>query len=71
MSGNLANGERVAAFGVCQGIYKAAGKSMRAAFAHLDEVRDGKIRRIPSLSAPSWCRRPFPDDRKNLRSNRC
>ncbi|WP_027054236.1 nuclear transport factor 2 family protein [Mesorhizobium erdmanii] len=42
----LADGERVAAFGVYSGTYKATGKSMRAAFAHLYEVRDGKIRQM-------------------------
>ncbi|TSE03086.1 nuclear transport factor 2 family protein [Mesorhizobium intechi] len=42
----LADGDRVAAFGVYSGTYKATGKSMRAAFAHLYEVRDSKIRRM-------------------------
>ncbi|MDX8530334.1 nuclear transport factor 2 family protein [Mesorhizobium sp. VK25A] len=42
----LADGDRVAAFGVYSGTYKATGKSMRAPFAHLYEVRDGKIRRM-------------------------
>ncbi|MDZ5650278.1 nuclear transport factor 2 family protein [Nitrospirillum sp. BR 11828] len=42
----LADGDRVAAFGVYSGTYKATGKSMRAAFAHLYEVQDGKIRRM-------------------------
>lgn len=42
----LADGDRAAAFGVYSGTYKATGKSMRAAFAHLYEVRDGKIRRM-------------------------
>jgi uncharacterized protein len=39
----LEDGDRVAAFGVYSGTYKATGKSMHAAFAHLYEVRDGKI----------------------------
>ena len=39
----LEDGNRVAAFGVYSGIYKATGKPMRAAFAHLFEVRNGKI----------------------------
>ena len=39
----LEDGDRVAAFGVYSGTYNATGKSMRAAFAHLYEVRDGKI----------------------------
>lgn len=42
----LADGDRVVAFGVYSGTYKATGKSMRAAFAHLYEVREGKIRRM-------------------------
>src|SRR3954468_5915627 len=42
----LADGDRVAAFGVYSGTYKATGKSMTAAFAHIYEVRDGKILRM-------------------------
>lgn len=42
----LADGDRVAAFGVYSGTYKATGKSMRAAFAHLYQIQDGKIRRM-------------------------
>jgi len=39
----LEDGDRIAAFGVYSGTYKATGKSMRAAFAHLYQVRHGKI----------------------------
>jgi uncharacterized protein len=39
----LEGGDRVAAFGVYSGTYKATGKSMRATFAHLYLVKDGKI----------------------------
>lgn len=39
----LEDGDRVAAFGVYSGTYNATGKSMRAAFAHLYEVKHGKI----------------------------
>lgn len=39
----LEDGDRVAAFGVYSGTYTATGKSMRAAFAHLYEVKNGKI----------------------------
>ncbi|MCG5238067.1 nuclear transport factor 2 family protein [Xanthobacter oligotrophicus] len=39
----LEDGDRVAAFGVYSGTYNATGKSMRAAFAHLYEVKGGKI----------------------------
>lgn len=39
----LEDGDRVAAFGVYSGTYKATGKSMRATFAHLYQMSDGKI----------------------------
>jgi ketosteroid isomerase-like protein len=39
----LEDGDRVAAFGVYSGTYKATGKSMRSPFAHLYRVKDGKI----------------------------
>ena len=42
----LEDGDRVAAFGVYSGTYRATDKSMRAAFAHLYEVRGGKIVRM-------------------------
>ena len=42
----LEDSDRVAAFGVYSGTYKATGKSMRAAFAHLYHLRDGKILRM-------------------------
>jgi ketosteroid isomerase-like protein len=42
----LADGGRVAAFGVYSGTYKATGKAMTAAFAHLYEIRDGEIVRM-------------------------
>jgi ketosteroid isomerase-like protein len=42
----LEDGDRVAAFGVYSGTYKATGKSMRADFAHLYEIKDGKITRM-------------------------
>jgi len=42
----LADGDRVAAFGVYSGTYKATGKSMTAHFAHLYELRDGQIVRM-------------------------
>jgi len=42
----LADGDRVAAFGVYSGTYKATGKSMTAHFAHLYELRDGQIIRM-------------------------
>lgn len=39
----LEDGNRVAAFGIYSGTYKATGKAMKASFAHLYTVRDGKI----------------------------
>ncbi|AOO79207.1 nuclear transport factor 2 family protein [Bosea vaviloviae] len=42
----LEDGDHVAAFGVYSGTYKATGKSMRATFAHLYALRDGKILRM-------------------------
>ncbi|MBY5774703.1 SnoaL-like domain-containing protein [Rhizobium leguminosarum] len=39
----LEDGDRVAAFGVYSGTYKATGKAMKASFALLYEVRDGMI----------------------------
>ncbi|MBX5273221.1 nuclear transport factor 2 family protein [Rhizobium sp. NLR17b] len=42
----LSDGDRVAAFGVYSGTYKATGKSMTAHFAHLYELSDGRIIRM-------------------------
>mgnify|MGYP000677471518 CR=1 FL=1 len=42
----LADGDRVAAFGVYSGTHKATGKSMTSPFAHYYELRDGKIIRM-------------------------
>ena len=42
----MEDGDRVAAFGVYSGTYKATNKSMRAPFAHLYEIKDGKIVRM-------------------------
>jgi uncharacterized protein len=39
-------GERVVALGQYSGTYKATGKSFEAPFAHVCEVRDGKITRF-------------------------
>ena len=39
----LADGDRVAAFGVYTGIYRKTGKAMRATFAHLYQLKSGKI----------------------------
>jgi uncharacterized protein len=42
----LADGDRVAAFGVYSGTYKATGKTMTAPFAHLYRIAGGKIVRM-------------------------
>lgn len=42
----LAEGDRVAAFGIYSGTYKATGKSMTARFVHLYQLRDGRIVRM-------------------------
>ena len=39
----LCEGDRVAAFGVYSGTYRATGKAMTASFAHLYRLQDGKI----------------------------
>ena len=39
----LADGDRVAAFGVYSGTYRDTGKAMTATFAHLYRLKDGKI----------------------------
>ena len=39
----LADGDKVAAFGVYSGTYVATGKAMTAPFAHLYTLEDGKI----------------------------
>ena len=40
----LEDGDKVAAFGTYSGTYKATGKSMRADFAHLYVLKNGKIK---------------------------
>jgi uncharacterized protein len=42
----LEDSDRVAAFGTYSGTYRATDRSMRAAFAHLYEVKGGKIARM-------------------------
>jgi len=42
----MEDGDRVAAFGVYSGTYKATSKSMRAPFAHLYEIKNGRIARM-------------------------
>nr|WP_295884315.1 nuclear transport factor 2 family protein [uncultured Devosia sp.] len=42
----IADGDRVAAFGVYSGTYNATGKSMTSPFAHLYQIKDGKVIRM-------------------------
>lgn len=42
----IADGDKVAAFGVYSGIYKATGKSMTSPFAHYYELRESKVIRM-------------------------
>ncbi|MEP7239476.1 MAG: nuclear transport factor 2 family protein [Devosia sp.] len=42
----LVDGDRVAAFGVYSGTYRATGKAMTAPFAHLYRIAGGKIIRM-------------------------
>lgn len=39
----LADGDKVAAFGIYSGTYKATNKYFEASFAHLWQLKDGKI----------------------------
>ena len=39
----LADGDRVAAFGVYSGTYRKTGKAMTAGFAHLYRLNEGRI----------------------------
>lgn len=39
----LADGDRVAAFGIYSGTYRKTGKAMTASFSHLCRLKDGKI----------------------------
>lgn len=45
----LEDGEHVAAFGVYSGTYRATGKAMTAAFAHLYTFKDGQIVRMEQV----------------------
>jgi ketosteroid isomerase-like protein len=45
----LADGAHVAAFGAYSGTYRATGKAMTASFAHLYEIRDGRIVRMTQV----------------------
>lgn len=42
----LADGDRVAAFGIYSGTYRKTGKAMTATFAHLYHLQNGKIIRM-------------------------
>ena len=56
----LADGDRVAAFGVYSGTYQKTGKSMTATFAHLYLLKDGKIvsmEQYVDSAMVQWCNR--------------
>lgn len=42
----IENGDRVVALGVYSGVARATGKAMRASFAHVWRIRDGKLDRF-------------------------
>nr|WP_294523342.1 nuclear transport factor 2 family protein [uncultured Rhodopila sp.] len=42
----IAEGDRVVSLGVYRGVNKATGKAMRAPFAHVWRVTDGKLKRF-------------------------
>lgn len=58
----LADGDRVAAFGVYSGTYKATGKSMRATFAHLYRLKDSKIVSMEQYVDSAMVRQAMSDD---------
>lgn len=39
----MADGDKVAAFGIYSGVYAATGKAMTSPFAHLYTLKDGKV----------------------------
>jgi uncharacterized protein len=56
----LEDGNQVAAFGVYSGTFRATGRSMRAAFAHLYEVRNGQIARMRQYVDTHMVRQALP-----------
>ncbi len=58
----MEDGDHVAAFGFYSGTYKATGKSMRASFAHLFEVKNGKIVRMTQYVDSAMVRAAFKAD---------
>ncbi len=56
----LEDGDHVAAFGVYSGTFRATGRSMRAAFAHFYEVRNGKIARMVQYVDTYMVRQALP-----------
>ncbi len=40
----IADGERVVSLGLCRGVNSATGKAMRAPFAHVWRVTNGKLK---------------------------
>lgn len=61
----LEDGNRVAAFGIYSGTYNATGKSMRANFAHLYSLHDGKIKRMTQYVDTLMVQQALTCDRKS------
>ncbi|MGR4863895.1 nuclear transport factor 2 family protein [Caulobacter sp. LARHSG274] len=58
----LEDGDRVAAFGVYSGTYRATGRAMTATFAHLYRLRDGKIVSMEQYVDSALVRRALEDE---------
>jgi len=58
----LADGDRVAAFGVYSGTYRKTGKAMTATFAHLYRLEDGKIVTMEQVVDSHLVQRALQDD---------
>lgn len=57
----LADGDQVAAFGVYSGTYLRTGRSMRATFAHLYRLENGKIASMEQYVDSEMVRRAMVD----------
>lgn len=55
----LEDGDKVAAFGMYAGTYRATGKAMTATFAHLYTLKDGKIVRMEQYVDSATVQRAF------------
>ncbi|MBW8813621.1 MAG: nuclear transport factor 2 family protein [Caulobacterales bacterium] len=59
----LEDGDQVAAFGRYSGTYRATGRSMTAAFAHLYRLEDGRIVRMEQVVDSAMVRAALPAPR--------